>query len=92
MSVLFINEENLPRVDAIVVDENGKSDAGVSVVANTPTVTVPPMEFLSNSRYEVAREVERFLTAVLEIATERGYTSVAMRFPAMNNRKLIAEF
>ena len=92
MSVLFINEENLPRVDAIVVDENGKSDAGVSVVANTPTVTVPPMEFLSNSRYEVAREVKRFLTAVLEIATERGYMSVAMRFPAMNNRRLIAEF
>ena len=93
MSVLFINEENLPRVDALVVTETGNSDAVVSDVAPvTPTLSVPPMDFVSNSGLEVVREVRRFLTAMLEIAAERGYTSVAMPFPAMNNRKLIYEF
>ena len=101
MSVLFINEENLPRVDAIVVTEIGGADTvpcappvgecGDNAPA-TPTITVMPMEFMSIGGYAVDREVARFLTEVLKIATERGYTSVAMRFPAINNRRLIYKF
>lgn len=101
MSVLFINEENLPRVDAIVVTGIGDADTvpcappvgecGDNAPA-TPTITVMPMEFMSIGGYAVDREVARFLTEVLKIATERGYTSVAMRFPAINNRRLIYKF
>ena len=100
MSVLFINEENLPRVDALVVTEIGGADTvpappvgecGDNTTA-TPTITVMPMEFMSIGGYAVEREVARFLTEVLKIATERGYTSVAMRFPAINNRRLIYKF
>lgn len=101
MSVLFINEENLPRVDALVVTEIGGADTvpcappvgecGDNAPA-TPTITVMPMEFMSIGGYAVDREVARFLTEVLKIATERGYTSVAMRFPAINNRRLIYKF
>lgn len=101
MSVLFINEENLPRVDALVVTEIGGADTvscappvgecGDNAPA-TPTITVMPMEFMSIDGYAVDREVARFLTEVLKIATERGYTSVAMRFPAINNRRLIYKF
>lgn len=101
MSVLFINEENLPRVDALVVTGIGGADTvpcappvgecGDNAPA-TPTITVMPMEFTSIGGYAVDREVARFLTEVLKIATERGYTSVAMRFPAINNRRLIYEF
>ena len=104
MSVLFINEENLPRVDAIVVTKMTGTDTASSAPlenadatfapANpaTPTILVPPMEFASVSGREVAREVKRFLTEVLATAAERGYTSVAMRFPAINNRRLIVAF
>ena len=101
MSVLFINEENLPRVDALVVTEIGGADTvpcappvgecGDNAPA-TATITVMPMKFMSIGGYEVDREVARFLTEVLKIATERGYTSVAMRFPAINNRRLIYKF
>ena len=101
MSVLFINEENLPRVDALVVTEIGGADTvscappvgecGDNAPA-TPTITVMPMEFMSIGGYAVECEVARFLTEVLKIATERGYTSVAMRFPAINNRRLIYKF
>ena len=101
MSVLFINEENLPRVDALVVTEIGGADTVPCVLTvgecgdnapATPTITVMPMEFMSIGGYAVGREVARFLTEVLKIATERGYTSVAMRFPAINNRRLIYKF
>ena len=101
MSVLFINEENLPRVDALVVTGIGGADTvpcappvgecGDNAPA-TPTITVMPMEFMSIGGYAVECEVARFLTEVLKIATERGYTSVAMRFPAINNRRLIYKF
>ena len=101
MSVLFINEENLPRVDALVVTEIGGADTVPCAppvgeceenAPATPTITVMPMEFMSIGGYAVDREVARFLTEVLKIATERGYTSVAMRFPAINNRRLIYKF
>lgn len=101
MSVLFINEENLPRVDALVVTEIGGADTvpcappvgecGDNAPA-TPTITVMPMEFMSIGGYAVDREVARFLTEVLKIATERGYTSLGMMFPKITNRKLIYEF
>lgn len=100
MSVLFINEENLPRVDALVTEIAGADtvpcaspvgECGDNAPA-TPTITVMPMEFTSIGGYAVDREVARFLTEVLKIATERGYTSVAMRFPAINNRRLIYKF
>ena len=100
MSVLFINEENLPQVDALVTEIGGADtvpcappvgECGDNAPA-TPTITVMPMEFMSIGGYAVDREVARFLTEVLKIATERGYTSVAMRFPAINNRRLIYKF
>lgn len=112
MSVLFINEENLPRVDALVVTDD-KSVAAVPGLASTDggaadakfvaapsaidtmgaaIITVAPMNFMSNSRYAVAREVCRFLGEVLGIAGERGYTSLGMMFPKITNRKLIYEF
>lgn len=99
MSVLFINEENLPRVDALVTEIAGADVLPCALTGgecgdNTaiPTISVMPMNFISNTRYAVRREVKRFLTEVLKIAAERGYTSLAMRFPAIHNRTLIFEF
>ena len=79
MSLLFIKEEELPRVDAVVLthpDDN----------ASCNTITVDELE-IGLDFPSTVREVTAFFTRALTEAEIRKFESVAMYFPSVFSRR-----
>lgn len=81
MSVLFINEENLPRIDALIVSEG-------EALPDGEYISVAPIDFGALDRFSVGRAVSDFFGSALFAASKMGYTAVAIRFPVLNSRTL----
>ena len=81
MSVLFTNEEKIPRVDALIVAEGAEPPCG-------EYITAPPIGFDRVDRFSVTGAVAEFFSHALSEASRRGYTAVAVRFPTLTSRIL----
>ena len=81
MSLLFINEENLPHVDAFIVTRKDQP-------TEYPTITVEDIDpDFDLDLSSTVREVTAFFTQALTEATLRGYQTVATRFPDVRSRR-----
>ncbi len=81
MSVLFTNEEKMPRVDALIVVEGAEPPCG-------EYITAPPIGFDRVDRFSITGAVAEFFSHALSEASRRGYTAVAVRFPTLTSRIL----
>ena len=85
MSVLFINEENLPRVDALVTTDNTQASDNVYI-----SVEMGDLDTLD--RYSFIGEVVSFFTHAITEASLRGYSVIAIPFPTLSSRRAIDYF
>ncbi|MBR3680769.1 MAG: helix-turn-helix domain-containing protein [Clostridia bacterium] len=79
MSLLFVNEESLPRVDALVISE-GES------LTDTDYIAVKPLRLDGADGRQLVGKITELLVYSLDEASRRGYFSLAMRFPSINSR------
>ncbi len=82
MSVLFINEEKLPRVDALVVTDAATKSDGEFIFVEMPDLDTV-------DRHSLISGVTDFFTRALAMAVNCGYSVIAIPFPTVNSRRAL---